>query len=295
MTTQDAQVLPVSVCIPVRNEEQNIGGCLDSLRGAFDDVVVVDSASTDRTRDIAVGRNAQVVEFKWNGQFPKKRNWALRNIAFRHPWILFLDADEHISPEFIDELRRGLPATKHVGFWLSFTNYFLGRPLRHGDVFRKLALFRRDAGEYERFPEQWWSQLDMEVHEHPVLSGTIGEIQSRIDHRDYRGLHHYVAKHNDYSTWEANRYIWLNSAPVEAWHSLTPRQQFKYRHLASRWLAHFYFFMCLTAKRGFLDGRAGWAFALLKKQYFQQVRLKIVELQSLPIDNTASPSFRGNR
>lgn len=295
MNTHDLQSLPVSVCIPVRNEEQNIGGCLDSLRGAFDDVVVVDSASTDRTREIAAARNAQVVDFKWNGQFPKKRNWALRNVAFRHPWILFLDADEHVSPEFIDELRRVLPGTKHSGFWLSFTNYFLGRPLRHGDVFRKLALFRRDAGEYEQFPEQWWSQLDMEVHEHPVLSGSTGEIRSRIDHRDYRGLHHYIAKHNDYSTWEANRYLWLRNAPAEAWQALTPRQQFKYRHLASRWLAQFYFFMCLIVKRGFLDGRAGWSFAQLKKQYFQQIRLKILEMQTSQLPNAVAYSSAQGR
>lgn len=291
----DNESLPVSVCIPVRNEEKNIGNCLDALRGAFDDVVVVDSGSTDRTCEIAAAKNIRVVDFKWNGQFPKKRNWALRNVAFRHPWILFLDADEHISPEFIDELRRVLPDTKHVGFWLSFTNYFLGRPLRHGDVFRKLALFRRDAGEYERFPEQCWSQLDMEVHEHPVLSGTTGEIQSRIDHRDYRGLHHYIAKHNDYSTWEANRYIWLNNAPAEAWHALTPRQQFKYRHLASPWLSHFYFLICLIVKRGFLDGRAGWAFAQLKKQYFQQIRLKIIEMQSAPLRSAAASSCPSSR
>ena len=292
---RDGHVLPVSVCIPVRNEERNIGGCLDSLRGAFDDVVVVDSASTDRTREIAAARDAQVVNFQWNGQFPKKRNWALQNVAFRHPWILFLDADEHISSEFIDELRRVIPSTQHIGFWLSFTNYFLGRPLRHGDVFRKLALFRRDAGEYERFPEQWWSQLDMEVHEHPVLSGSTGEIHSRIDHRDYRGLHHYIAKHNDYSTWEANRYLWLQSAPANAWQALTLRQQFKYRHLASRWLAHFYFFMCLVLKRGFLDGRAGWSFAQLKKQYFQQIRLKILEMQSPQLPSMVGPSSAHSR
>jgi len=273
-------VIPVSVCIPVRNEEKNLAACIDSLRGAFADVVVVDSGSTDRTREIAAEKNARLVDFRWNGQFPKKRNWALRTIEFAHPWILFLDADEHLTQAFIDELRRVVTTARHVGFWVSFTNYFLGQPLAHGDVFRKLALFRRDAGEYERFPEQWWSQLDMEVHEHPVLTGTTGEIRSRIEHHDYRGLHHYLAKHNDYSTWEANRHAWLRTASAEAWNALTPRQRFKYRHLRSWWLAHFYFVMSLFVKRGFLDGSAGWHFAALKKQYFQQVRLKIIELDS---------------
>ena len=288
VTSHGSRSLPVSICIPVRNEEKNLAGCLDSLRGVFDDVIVVDSGSIDRTREIAVAKQARVVDFSWNGQFPKKRNWALRNIPFAHPWILFLDADEHLTEAFIEELRRTLPGTPHVGFWLSFTNYFLGRPLKHGDVFRKLALFRRDAGEYERFPEHWWSPLDMEVHEHPVLSGTTGEIRSRIEHRDDRGLHHYLAKHNDYSTWEANRYLWLTTAPGEAWTALTPRQQFKYRHLTSWWLAHFYFVMSYIAKRGFLDGKAGWFFAALKKQYFQSIRLKIIEMQSAKSASSAS-------
>jgi len=269
--------LPVSVCIPTRNEERNLAACIDSLRGAFTDVVVVDSGSTDHTREIATARGARVVVFQWNGSFPKKRNWALRTIEFAHPWILFLDADEHLTEAFITELGSVLPSTHHTGFWLSFTNYFLGRPLRHGDVFRKLALFRRTAGEYERFPEEWWSRLDMEVHEHPVLAGTVGEIHARIDHRDDRGLHHYLAKHNDYSSWEAHRHAWLRSAPPEAWDALTPRQRFKYRHLSKWWLAHAYFAITLFAKRGFLDGSAGWHFATLKKHYFQQIRLKIAE------------------
>lgn len=278
--------LPVSVCIPVRNEECNIGTCLAALRGAFDDVVVVDSGSTDATCEIAARKGARVVDFRWNGQFPKKRNWALQNVPFAHPWILFLDADEHVSEAFIAALRRVLPGTPHVGFWLAFTNYFLGRPLRYGDTFRKLALFRRDAGEYERFPEQWWSQLDMEVHEHPVLAGTTGNIHARIDHRDDRGLHHYFAKHNDYSTWEANRYAWLSKAGPAAWATLTPRQRFKYRNLKAWWLPHLYWAVCLFAKRGFLDGPAGWHFARLKKQYFQAIRLKILEMEAA--DSTGS-------
>jgi glycosyltransferase involved in cell wall biosynthesis len=280
--------LPVSVCIPVRNEEANIGACIDALRNAFDDVVVVDSGSTDGTREIAVSKEARVVEFRWNGRFPKKRNWAIRNVPFAHPWILFLDADEHLTQDFIDELRCVLPGTSHTGFWLSFTNYFLDQPLRHGDVFRKLALFRRGAGEYEWFPEEWWSQLDMEVHEHPVLTGTTGAIRSRIEHRDYRGLHHYLAKHNDYSTWEANRYLWLAKADSNVWSGLTSRQRFKYRHLKSWWLAHFYWAVCLIVKRGFLDGAAGGHFARLKKQYFQAIRLKIIEMQSMRAGTVAA-------
>ena len=270
--------LPISICIPVLNEERNLGGCLRSLEGRFDDIVVVDSGSIDATRHIAESGGATVVDFRWNGEFPKKRNWALRHHPFRHPWILFLDADERLTPQVLMELERTVPGSRHAGYWLSFTNWFMGQPLRHGDVFRKLALFRRDAGEYERYPERWWSHLDMEVHEHPVLQGDTGEIHARLEHHDYRDFDHYIAKHNAYSTWEANRFQWLQSAQNQsAWEALTPRQRFKYRNLDRWWLSWLYFAASYVGKLGFLDGRAGWTFARLKSRYFDDIRLKIVE------------------
>lgn len=270
-------LLPISVCIPVRNEEKNLPTCLQSLQGAFEEVVVVDSGSTDNTRSIAENAGAVVLDFHWNGQFPKKRNWTLKNHAFRNPWVLFLDADERLTPEVIAELWATIPNSTHVGYWLSFTNWFMSQPLRHGDVFRKLALFRTDSGQYEQFPENWWSHLDMEVHEHPVLKGTTGQISTRLEHHDYRGLSHYIAKHNEYSTWDANRWRWLQTAPPEVFQAMTSRQRFKYRHLGKWWLPWLYFLMSYVAKRGFLDGRAGWVFSRMKFRYFEEIRLKITE------------------
>lgn len=283
--------LPISVCIPVRNEEQCLSLCIKSLAGAFADVVVIDSHSTDRTAEIASSLGARVLQFEWNGRFPKKRNWALRHVQFANDWILFLDADEHLTPAFITELEHVIPTTRHVGFWLSFTNHFMGHELRFGDRFRKIALFRRNSGEYEAFPEEYWSRLDMEVHEHPVLRGSLGEIRTPINHFDYRGLHHYIAKHNDYSTWEANRFRWLATAGTDAWNSLTSRQAFKYSNLDKWWLSYFYFFVCLLPKLGILDGLPGVRFAALKRRYFQDIRLKIIEITSgsAGSDQSAAP------
>lgn len=269
--------LPVSVCIPVKNEEVNLPGCLEALGTAFDEVVVVDSGSTDRTAAIAQAAGAVVLQFEWDGRFPKKRNWALRHHAFKNPWVLFMDADERMNADFVAELTAMLPGTPHAGFWVSFTNWFMGVPLRHGDVFRKLALFRTGAGEYERFPEAGWSNLDMEVHEHPVLSGSAGELVTRLEHHDYRGLKNYLARHNEYSSWEASRYLWLEKADAEAWQALNRRQQFKYRHLESWWLAWFYWAAAVWLKKGFLDGLAGMRLGALKRRYFQEIRLKIQE------------------
>ena len=268
--------LPVSICIPVRNEERNLPGCLEGLHN-FDEVVVVDSGSSDRTAEIARLANAVVLQFNWDGQYPKKRNWVLRNHKFRNPWVLFLDADERVTQDFVDELRRVISNTRHVGFWITYTNWFMGRPLNHGVLFRKLALFRIESGEYERFPETFWSNLDMEVHEHPVLNGTTGELLSRLEHHDYRGLKNYLHRHNEYSSWEANRFLWLATARAEQWALLNRRQRFKYRYLDRVWFPWFYWLMYVVIKRGFLDGSVGLIFGRLKRHYFQEVRWKIVE------------------
>lgn len=273
------------MCIPVKNEELNLPKCLGSLVPYFDEIVIVDSKSTDRTRAIGQEFGAQVLDFDWNGSFPKKRNWALRTHTFRHPWVLFLDADECVTHAFIEEVTRVFGENSgEVGYWLHYDNWFMGRRLKHGDPMRKLALFKIGAGEYERFPEKSWSQLDMEVHEHPVLEGDVGEIRARLEHHDDRGIEHYISKHNAYSTWEANRYRWLRDADEEAWKTLNRRQRFKYRHLERWWFSGFYTFIAFCLKRGFLDGRSGWEFAKLKARYFNDVRLKTGEKRATVSD-----------
>lgn len=267
---------PVSVCIPVKNEEANLAACLSLLK-AFDDVVVVDSASSDRTVEVAREAGAKVLQFQWNGAFPKKRNWVLRNHSFTHPWVLFLDADERMNPAFVAELINVLASTSHVGFWISFTNWFMGKPLHHGDVFRKLALLRAGSGEYERFPESAWTTLDMEIHEHPVLKGSTGVLKTRLEHHDFRGLKNYLARHNEYSSWEACRFQWLQTASAADWTALNERQRFKYQNIHRWWFATFYWFAVLVLKQGFRDGRAGFRLAGMKRRYFQEVRLKILE------------------
>jgi hypothetical protein len=207
---------------------------------------------------------------------------------------LFLDADEFVSTEFIEEVQTAIADTTHVGFWLNFSNHFMGQQLRGGDAFRKLALFRVGAGEYEKIDEDNWSHLDMEVHEHPVLEGSIGEIHAPIEHNDFRGLKHYIGNHNEYSSWEAMRYIRLmrqrdkghQPSAISAqslqqscteWDGLNARQKKKYRNLAKWWFAPAYFIASYFLKRGFVDGSVGLYFSVLKAIYFFQIRLKILE------------------
>ncbi len=269
--------LPVSVVVSTKNEEKNLGVCLERLAGRFAEVFVVDSGSTDGTRGIAEAVGVRVVDFQWDGRFPKKRNWTLRNVPLGQPWVLFLDADELVTDAFIDELRRVLPATTHAGFWISFDNYFMGVLMRHGDKMRKLCLFRRSAGEYERIEENRWSCLDMEIHEHPIILGTVGSVAAPLIHADKRDFASHIAKHNEYSSWETHRYFELHRSGPEVWAKLTPRQRKKYSNLDRWWLAPAYFFAAFVLRRGFLDGATGFRFAAFKLFYFWQIRLKILE------------------
>src|SRR6476660_3908200 len=94
----------LSVLIPVKNEAANLRECLASVAFA-DQIVVVDSESTDRTQEIAAAAGAEIVQFHWNGEFPRKKNWALGNGPWRHEWVLIVDADERITPELEREIR----------------------------------------------------------------------------------------------------------------------------------------------------------------------------------------------
>ena len=301
--------LPVTVVIAVKNEERNLPLCLERL-SRFSKIVVIDSGSTDQTRAIAEKFGCEFIPFKWNGHYPKKRNWYLLNHHVDTPWVFFLDADEYVTDKFVNELERAIANTQHAGFWVNYSNYFLGQELKHGVPQLKLPLFKVGAGLYERIDEDAWSSLDMEVHEHPVLQGSVGELKSKIDHNDFKGLHSYIAKHNEYSSWEARRYMKLRntgttmgatapgaaasahgngtSAPTENVSStnsvigdqhFTNIQRRKYNNLTRWWLAPAYFLYTFGYKLGFLDGRAGYAFARMKAIYFWQIRLKIAELE----------------
>ena len=268
--------LPVTVVVPVKNEEANLPSCLERLT-PFQKVIVVDFGSSDRTREIAASYQAELIDFDWNGKFPKKRNWVLMNTSFVTPWVLFLDADEVLTDEFVQEVREKLTNTPHVGFWINYRNHFLGRHLKHGIAQRKLALFKVGAGLYERIEEARWSHLDMEVHEHPILDGSVGEIKSGVDHRDFRGLEHFIDRHNAYSSWEAQRYLQIRENPASQAH-FTPRQKAKYRMISRWWYPIAYFCITYIARAGFMDGRAGLSYAIFKMFYFFQVREKIREL-----------------
>lgn len=271
------ELLNLTIAIPVKNEEKNLPGCLAAIGKEFvKSIVIIDSGSTDNTKAIANQHGIEVVNFKWDGKFPKKRNWFLRNYALQTEWVLFLDADEYITEAFKNELRTKISHATNVGYWLNYTIYFLGKELKGGYPLKKLALFKVGAGEYELIDENQWSNLDMEVHEHPMLTGEVGVIKSKIDHQDFRGVSHYVIKHNEYAGWEAARFLKAsdNSQLAAKW---TWKQRLKYALMKSPFAGPAYFLGSFFLLGGFRDGARGLAFAILKMSYFTQVYCKIRE------------------
>jgi hypothetical protein len=199
-----AAMLPISVIVAARNEEKNLPRCLQSLRDAGE-VFVVDSGSTDATPEIANSFGAKLVQFRYQGGWPKKRQWAMDNLPLSYDWIFLVDADEALTPELAAEIKEAITSNAADGYYISLRMYFLGRVLRHGDAsFWKLSLFRRGKGRYEcRLKDQNASMADMEVHEHVIVDGKTARLSHPLIHHNVESLSRYIQKHDEYSNWES--------------------------------------------------------------------------------------------
>src|SRR3954468_3161160 len=164
--------VPVSVIIPIKNEAANLPRCLGSVQWAGE-IFAVDSQSTDGSIEIAEKHGAQVVQFQFNGTWPKKKNWALENLRFRNEWIFILDADEVLPPEAEQEVRAAITNAGAIkGYWINRYFIFLGERLRHAYYPNwNLRLFHHSLGRYEKLTEAETASGDNEVHEHVVVDG----------------------------------------------------------------------------------------------------------------------------
>lgn len=268
--------IKVTVIVSVKNEEKNLPICLNLLH-PFDEVIIVDSNSTDKSPEIVRNFGYKLVIFNWNGKFPKKRNWTLENVNIKNDWVLFLDADEYLTDQFINEISLKLKQGNYNGYWIYYNNFFMNKEQKYGLKMRKLALFRKNFGRFEQIDEDYWSNLDMEIHEHPIINGSVGRIKSPILHKDYKGLEHYITRHNSYSSWEAMRYLSLSNDNNK---KFTFRQKLKYGLIKMGLLPYLYFLVTYIFMFGFLDGLSGFYFARFKSNYFLQIQTKIRDIKN---------------
>lgn len=279
----EKKFVPVSVLIPTYNEEKNLPRCLKPLEGWADEIIVVDSQSTDDTIAIAEEAGAEVIQFHYDGGWPKKRQWVLDNYDFRNEWILLLDADEILLDPVKQEIEEAIHAGKHNGYWMRFQIHFLGRQLQYGgfDLW-KLSLFRDGMGQYERRFKEETEISVIEVHQHVVVDEPVGRLRHPVRHENFNSLHHYIEKHNKYSDWDARLHHEGKTGGVQP--SLFGNQSER-----RRWLKNLLFrlpgFPVITflyhyiIRLGFLDGRPGLIYCAFKGIQRFHSKAKLYELE----------------
>jgi glycosyltransferase involved in cell wall biosynthesis len=270
----------ISVLILTRNEESDLPDCLKSVSWS-DDVFVFDSFSTDRTADIARAHGANFVQRKFDG-YSAQRNAALDGLPFRHEWIFILDADERPTPELAREMQQVAVDTPPGinGFRLRRRDFFNGTWLKHAQISPfYIRLVRRGKARYTR-----------EINEVLEVEGQIGELKSPMDHFPFsKGIAHWVAKHNTYSTMEAQvvagglsrEHASLKTALfAKDFHARRVAQKALFYRLPARPLLKWFYMVFV--RRAILDGGAGIAYANLQAIYEYFIVLKTQELRRNP-------------
>ena len=257
--------------------------CLESVRWA-DEIFVVDSQSTDGSIEIARQFGAKVVQFEFNGVWPKKKNWALEYVPFKHDWVLILDADEVMPPESADEIARAIARPGPIaGYWINRHFIFLGRRLRHAYYPNwNLRLFRHSLGRYEQLAATETESGDNEVHEHVIVRGPTARLKCEMEHHAFPSVEVFIEKHNRYSNWEARVAVEgrLSQSDTNLAHGhVTLRRKLKTlsQHLPFRPLLRFLYIY--VWQKGFLDGRDGYYFARLHATYEFLSVVKTYELR----------------
>ena len=242
----------LSVAIITCNEERNLARTLAGVRFA-NEIIVVDSHSTDRTVEIARSFGAQVIVRDWPG-FAAQKNFAIAQCS--GDWILSLDADEELSPELSTQIRLLLPSNPPVdAYFLKRRNLFLNRWIRYGGYYpdAKLRLFRRTAANFSASPQF----EDRPVHETIIFDGESATLDFDLIHHAYPTLHDYLEHMDRYSTLGAKILVaqgrTSRSIPAFYWNVLLVP------HLTFTWNYLF--------RLGFLDGREGLLLHLYHTAY----------------------------
>ena len=244
----------ISAGVTTFNEERNISRCLRSLTWC-DEIVVVDSLSTDRTVELCRAFTERVYAHTWLGYIGQKN--LIRGMA-SHPWILFVDADEEVSPELRDEIIRELEANDGsiAGYQFPRMVNYIGRWIRHGEWYPdlKLRLFLKDRGR----------SGGQEPHDQVLVNGPVKVLKGHLWHYTYDDLHDHLETMNRFS-------------------SITAQEK-RRAESGFRWLDFLFrpplrFLKAFVLRRGFLDGRRGFLIALISAFGVAMKYAKLWELE----------------
>lgn len=269
-----------SIYILTHNEELDIASCIESAL-LSDDVIVVDSFSTDRTVEIASRYPVRVLQHKFESH-GLQRTWMLEAIPTKHEWVYILEADERMTPELFQECLDTIQNPKHIGYYVAERVMFLGQWIRYSTQYPRyqLRLFRKD--------KVWFT--DYGHTEREVCDGTTGFLKETYPHYTCsKGFSRWIDKHNRYSTDEAaetlrqleqGRLNWgtlfFGKSEVERRRALKDLSL----RIPFRPLVRFIYMYFLLG--GILDGKAGFAWCTLQAFYEYLILLKVWEMQHQP-------------
>lgn len=271
------RTMRVSVFVQTLNEEENLPRCLRSVAWS-DDIVVLDSFSTDRTEEIARRAGARFFQRRYDGR-ASNQNWAVENIAFRHPWVYYSDADEVVTGELAREIGTvtGDHTRPEVAYRVRFKNILFGRWIKRSSMYPSWIprLWKPDKIRWQR-----------EANPVATIDGPVGHLRSHFVHYSYsKGLSAWFAKHNKYSDHEAEETIReLDDGRIN-WKGLVckdpRRKRTALKHLSFRLpcrpLLKFIYLSVLRG--GFLEGRAGLTHCVLQSVYEYMICVKVNELR----------------
>jgi glycosyltransferase involved in cell wall biosynthesis len=278
----------ISIYILTYNEEIDIAPCIESAL-LSDDIIVVDSFSTDRTVEIASRYPVRVVQHKFESH-GKQRTWMLENIPTKHEWVYILEADERMTPELFQECLKASQSQETIGYYVAERVMFMEKWIRYSTQYPRyqMRLFKKE--------KVWFT--DYGHTEREVCQGKTGFLQETYPHYTCgKGLSRWIDKHNRYSTDEAKetlrqlqsgnvnwRDLFFGKSEVERRRALKDLSlRLPFRPLL-RWI-YMYFFL-----GGILDGRAGFAWCTLQAFYEYLILLKVEELQQESLSRVSSPN-----
>lgn len=245
--------IPLSVLIPCYNEESNIRDCLESVKWA-EEILLVDSFSTDRTLEIAKEYPVRILQHEYINSAAQK-NWAIPQVT--HEWVLIVDCDERVTPALKEEIEAVLngPPDKD-GYWIRRENYLLGKPVRHAGWGndRVLRLFRKNAGRYQK----------KRVHAEIILDNA-GELSGKLVHYSIDSMQKWIEKINRYTTWKSQDKFEKGFRFAIAQSLLRPVSRF---------------FKDYVIRLGFLDGFNGFLIAVMSSWAEFVMSVKVYVLQS---------------
>jgi len=262
----------VTIVVLTKNEEINLPNCLDSVRNFAKRVVVIDSGSTDRTKDIACEYGADFYYHPFEN-YARQFNWGLDNVNIITKWTFRLDADERLTPALCQELSQIMKDHDNDnvnGVTMEAWLYFMGRKIKHGaHNKRKLMLFKTGIGRIE----------DRKMDEHTILSeGESISCKERFIHYDFKDMTHWVNKMNWYATREMQDYIeFVNAKNISSIDDNNDKDisnlrkkkfgiYYRFPMFLRSWLLFIYYYVF---KLGFLDGKEGFIFHWMYHRWYR--------------------------